>query len=214
MSSDPQPRLRGQPPAGPPGRRNSSEHKWMEGIAKRDASALAAFYDRYASAVFAVCARILGGRNDAEDLVGEIFFEIWKFPDRYDPNRASPSVYLMTLARSRAIDRWRYLRRRAGVWGEVADPDAWASPDARPLEGVVSRERRDQVRGALDALEPTQRSAVELAFFQGLTHREIAECLGKPLGTVKTWIRRGLLQLRDRLESATEAEALEGGGES
>lgn len=183
----------------------------MEGIAKRDDKALAAFYDRYAPAVFALCLRILSKRSEAEELVSEIFFEIWKCANRYDANRASPSVYLMTLARSRAIDRWRFLQRRAGVWGDLIDADANAAPVVRPVDGIAASERRDQVREALDILEPSQRTVIELAFFYGMTHREIAEHLGKPLGTIKTRVRRGLLKLRDRLEGLYSADDWEGG---
>ncbi len=186
----------------------------MEGIAKRDVGALAALYDRYAPAVLALCARILGRRDEAEDLVSEIFFEIWRRAGRYDPHRASPSVYLMTLARSRAIDRWRFLQRRIGVWGEASDPDAAVSLGQRPLARVIENEHRDRLRDALDTLVPGERDAVELSFFHGLTHREIAERLDQPLGTVKTRVRRGLLRLRDQLERVAIADAQDRGKES
>ncbi len=177
----------------------------MEAIRQRDPAALAALYDRRAPIVLAVCQRILDDRSDAEDVLEEVFFEIWQRAERYDPERGSPVVYLMTVGRSRAIDRARRLRRRHDklpMPRELASPSEPAIPagdEASPFSNAVAAERTRRVRDALDSLDPAERYVVELSFFEGWTHREIAVQLSEPLGTVKTRIRRGLLQLRSVL---------------
>lgn len=179
----------------------------MAGLASRDASALQRLYDRHAPLVLALIVRILHDRAEAEDVMVDVFWELWDRADRYDPGRGSPLTYLTTLARSRAIDR----RRAKGKVGPAVDLDATATPPTAPAGdspegGVVADENRAMVRAALATLEPAQRQAIECAFYEGLSHSEIAEKLNKPLGTVKTWIRQGLIHLRDGLRT-THGEA-------
>lgn len=177
----------------------------MEGIRQRDPTALAALYDRRAPLVLAVCQRILDNRSDAEDVLEEVFFEIWQRAERYHPERGSPIGYLVTVGRSRAIDRTRRLRRRLDrlpTLREEASPSELAGPageEASPFRDAVAAERARRVREALDSLDPAERRVVELSFFEGWTHPEIALQLSQPLGTVKTRIRRGLLKLRSLL---------------
>lgn len=179
----------------------------MERIKAGDTAALEALYGRYGRAVLAICRRILGDPRDAEEAMLDAFTQIWENGDRYDPSRASPLSYLMTVARSRAIDRARASGRH-GRW--ISDEDerllarlANGGPGASsPLSKVLSAESRGVVVAALGRLPAPQREALELAFFEGLSHREVADRLGEPLGTVKTRIRQGLLRLRSGLEEA------------
>jgi RNA polymerase sigma-70 factor (ECF subfamily) len=179
----------------------------MEAIKAGEASALEALYGRYGRAVLGLCRRILGDPRDAEEAMLDTFVQVWEQGERYDPARASPLSYLMTLARSRAIDRARSGGRwqaalsasdeqlLGGLGGDGPVPSS-------PLALLLSSESRSAVLAALGTLREEQRRAVELAFFDGLSHREIAERLAAPLGTVKTRIRQGLLRLRDELARA------------
>lgn len=178
----------------------------MSAIARADIGAFERLYERYASVVFATCLRIVRDRAEAEDLLEDVFWEIWARRDRYDASRSSPLSYLITLARSRALDRVRFRKRRAGVWLEARDADrdalaAASGSGANPFEDAVAVQRRLAIQRALDELPAPHRRAVEMNFFEGLSHREISERLGDPLGTVKTRIRQGLLTLRKLLRS-------------
>lgn len=184
---------------------NRTDLRLMESIKAGDAAALEALYARYGRTVLGVCRRILGDPRDAEEAMLDAFAQIWEQGDRYDPGRASPLSYLMTVARSRAIDRARAVGR-AGRWlsdedeALLADLDRRDPAPASPLSSLLSAENRGVVEAALGRLSADQREAVELAFFEGLSHREVAERLATPLGTVKTRIRQGLLRLRDGLD--------------
>lgn len=175
----------------------------MAAMAAADSSALEEIYDRHAPRLLAICIRLLRDRSEAEDVLVEVFWEIWERARRYERARGSPLAYLATVARSRSLDRLRRRRQEARVrvatqsW---AAPDSTGSAEARgPLADALAQEQRRRVRVALDALSPVQRQVVELSFLDGLSHQEIAERLGAPLGSVKTWIRKGLLHLRDVL---------------
>lgn len=179
----------------------------MAAIAARDSTALSTLYDRHGATMFGLCTRILRDRSEAEETLGDVFLEIWNRADRYDPARATPLAYLLNLARSRALDRLRTVRRRqrvivdAEAIEEKAATGGPADPSISPLETALSSETRTRVKRALDELQPSQRQALELAYFGGLTHTEIASTLGEPLGTVKTRIRQGLIQMRGALRA-------------
>ena len=183
--------------------RNAADVALMQAIASGDRDGLGALYDRHAKSVMGLCLRILANRSEAEETVADIFVELWDRADRYDPDRASPFVYLMNLTRSRAIDRLRRRRRQTSVLAEAATQEPHAASPLPELDSAfrstIHGERRAIVRKALDALDARERRVVELSFFQGLTHREIAASLDEPIGTVKTRIRRGLIRLRDEL---------------
>ncbi len=185
----------------------------MVRVSQNDAAALEEFYRRHSASVFGLCTRILGDRGEAEELLEEVFWQLWQHRKRYDATRATPLTYLMTLARSRAIDRLRFRRRRAAVWCEEVDEAHWdralAPTQPDPLGGVLAYERRAKLNAGLEQLSEAHRRAITMAFFGGLTHKEIAERLGEPLGTVKTRIRRGLLALRTILDGLPEFEHLE-----
>jgi RNA polymerase sigma-70 factor, ECF subfamily len=183
----------------------------MEAIASGDVDCFERLYERHGAVVFATCLRILRDRAEAEEVLEEVFWEIWARRDRYDRSRSAPFSYLMTLARSRALDRLRFRKRREGVWLELheADGTALATSDgdgANPLESALAVQRRIAIDRALEELPGAHRRAVEMNFFEGLSHREIAERLGDPLGTVKTHIRQGLLALRKVLRALDERD--------
>ncbi len=168
-------------------------------MASGDGAALRALYDQHARGVFSLAVRILRSQQDAEDLVQEVFVQAWRQAIRYDPGRGTVAAWLLTQTRSRAIDKLRSRRARPegaeveGALEQQRDPAAGADVE------VVRLEQADAVRRALDGLPHPQRAALELAYYEGLTHVEIAERLEEPLGTVKTRIRQGLLRLRDAL---------------
>lgn len=158
-----------------------------------DEDALAALHDRYASVVYSVALRVLGDTTQAEDILQEIFIQLWRNPQRFDANRGSLGAWLAVIARHRAIDQLR--RRRP----ETDVEDVIISIDTR-LEQTTDRNMAiAKVRAAVEHLPPEQRQPLELAFFQGLTHSEIASKTGEPLGTIKTRIRTALLALRKAL---------------
>ena len=160
-------------------------------IAAGDASALAELYDRFAPRVLGLLGKMLPSRSDADDVLQEVFWQVWKNAARYDSQRGSPAVWLLVMARSRALDALR--RKKASVpLEDFAEPSAW-NPPANELERQESSER---VRQVLAALTAEQQQAIRLSFFGGLTHPEIAEKLDTPLGTVKTRIRLGMKRLR------------------
>jgi len=180
----------------------------MQRIRRGDARAFEQLYQRHGSAVLALCLRILRDRAEAEDVLEEVFWELWQRRDRYDAERSAPFSYLMTMSRSRALDRLRFRRRREGVWqGLPAAEGLSAAGDPRPAdpyEDALAAEHRLAIDRALRELPESSRLAVELNFFEGLSHREIADRLGDPLGTVKTRIRQGLLTLRKALRALRE----------
>ena len=181
------------------------DYELMRAIAKeRDERAFAALYDRHSGLVFTLCLRVLHDKAEAEDLLVDVFYEVWEKADRYDPSRGSPTTYLATLARSRAIDRLRSKSSRSVGATITLVRDDHPAPTADPSQQTADAERRSVVTTALQQLDPAQRQAIESAYYDGLSHSEIAAKLNKPLGTVKTWIRTGLIRLRDSLRSQYE----------
>src|SRR5262245_61776680 len=174
----------------------------MELLARRDAAALDALYLRHSSLVFALCLRILRSHAEAEEVLQEVFWELWRSSGRYAAERGSARVYLVQLARSRSLDRLRLRRRREARLADAGGPAAVASElggdgrEPNALAVALSGEENRQVQAALCELSESERQAVTLSFFDGLSHAEIAAQLGEPLGTVKTRIRRALLRLR------------------
>jgi RNA polymerase sigma-70 factor (ECF subfamily) len=147
-------------------------------------------YDRYSKVVYAVALRVLQDAAGAEDVLQDVFLQLWRNPDAFDASRGSLAAWLAVIARHRSIDRLR--KRRPET--DIEDCVIASGPDLRDeTERALLIEK---VRGALEVMSPEQRQAMELAFFQGLTHTEIAEKTGEPLGTIKTRIRSGLQQLR------------------
>lgn len=170
-------------------------------MAAGDEGGLAELYDRHGRLVYSLALRIVRDSGDAEDVTQEVFAQAWRQADRFQATRGSAAAWLVTLARTRAID---LLRRRQARPALVADPVPEFSDAAPPQDVLVDWSRRAHaVRQALDGLPALQRVAIELAFFDGLTHSEIAAQLELPLGTVKTRVRQGLMRLRDQLTGTT-----------
>jgi RNA polymerase sigma-70 factor (ECF subfamily) len=169
----------------------------LKAIAGQDDAALGQLYDRYRLILFGVLVRILNNREEAEDVLQEVFLQVWRRAGDFDENRGRPFTWLVTLARSRGIDRLRSLasRERAAVAGaaEPGDEVSDASSDA------VRAEQRGVVNSALAQLPEEQKRLLILAYFDGLTQSEIAKQLGAPLGTVKTRMRSGMMKLRELL---------------
>jgi RNA polymerase sigma-70 factor (ECF subfamily) len=167
-----------------------------------DARALEAFYDRYARLVFAFALRILGDRGLAEEVLQEAFFRVWQRGGAYHPSRGAPVTWLLSITHNLAIDEVRKRRRRP----QRSDDDdldtvlagiAAGGPSVEDEVGLG--EAGAALRAALARLPPAQRSAIELAYFQGLSQREIALAQGAPLGTIKTRIQLGMAKLRGEL---------------
>ena len=170
---------------------------FMERLRTGDGAALAGLYDHLTPLLYPVALRIVGSPSDAEDVVQQAWIQAWKRADTYDPQRGSVAAWLVTIVRSRALDRTRSAaaRERAETAPEGPAPAAPPDPSAR-LERV---QRHETVRAALERLDPRHKDVLELAFFGGLSQTQIAKRLDTPLGTVKTWARRGLLRLRELL---------------
>lgn len=154
---------------------------------------MAQLYDRYSSIVYSVALRVVGDTGTAEDILQEVYMQLWRNPGAFDSSRGSLPAWLAVITRNRAID---FLRKRRPE-SDIADVIVSSEPD---LAGDVARNRAvEKIRGTLGSMPVAQRSVLEMAFFEGLTHSEIAEKTGEPLGTIKTRIRTGLLALRKAL---------------
>jgi RNA polymerase sigma-70 factor (ECF subfamily) len=167
-----------------------------------DSEALARLYDRTAASVNGLALRILGDREAAEEVTVDVFLQAWRSATSYDPMRGSPLAWLLILARSRAIDRLRAGAAQRRLDHPIDAAHGVASTAPGPEEDSAVAQRRRLVQEALARLAATQRQAIELAFFGGLSHSEIAAALDQPLGTVKTRVRLGMLRLREILGSA------------
>jgi RNA polymerase sigma-70 factor, ECF subfamily len=187
--------------------RRAEEAALMARIVERDERAVEALYARYSGPLYSLAYQVTGADRFAQDVVQEVFIAVWKDAARFDPARGAVGPWLFSLARHKAID---LVRREANVRKRTADVDMEleTAPDDVDHEAWLNL-RRDRVRAAIAQLTEPQRTALELAFFAGLTHVEVAERLGIPLGTAKTRIRTALLKLRDALgTSLSEDEDL------
>ena len=159
-------------------------------IRSGDQGAMAALYDRYSSIVYAVALRVLQDTGAAEDVLQDVFMQLWRNPGAFDASRGNMAAWLAVIARHRAIDALRRRRPEDDIENVVVSVDTNFADNADRSRAM------DKVRGALQEMPAQQRSALEMAYFEGLTHSEIAEKTGEPLGTIKTRIRTGLLSLR------------------
>lgn len=175
-------------------------------IAQGDRDAFGRFYDAFAGLALGLIQRILRDPAASEDVLQEVFWQIWQEAARYDPKRGSPEAWVIMRAKTRAIDRLRAIRRREKTFVAPVDESVARSSEAPAENPGVAAETRGLVRSALDSLPEPQRRVVELAFFEGLTQSEIASRLGEPLGTVKTRARLGLERLRRLMTGEGPAE--------
>ncbi|MGH9221623.1 MAG: sigma-70 family RNA polymerase sigma factor [Vicinamibacterales bacterium] len=171
-------------------------------IAAGESAALGELYDRYGSQSYGLALRIVGNAGDAEEIVQDVFLHVWRQSERYDPARATPIGWILMLTRSRAIDRLRARKSRPPVG--PGDLDWGLEPAHNQEMAAITRETATRVKAELDALPDPMRQAVELAYYDGLTHSEIAEQLQEPLGTVKTRLRSALIRLRATLKAEVE----------
>jgi len=179
------------------------EIELLKRIGQGDRKSFEQFYDRFSRVLFTVAYRLLGNQEAAEDVLQEVFVQIWEKAPRYDPARGKPLIWAMTLTRYRAIDYLRSLRRR-GQLHEDAKQEAQGEEDLDERSSflaVAAGEQHTFVREAIAKLSEEQREVIELAFFGSLTQTEIAERLNQPLGTVKARIRRGLIKLRGLIKN-------------
>jgi len=170
--------------------KNPDESALMARIRAGDESAMADLYDRYSGIVYGVALRVLGNTTAAEDVLQEVFLQLWRNPQAFDAERGRLPAWLAVITRNRAID---HLRKRP----PEEDIEGLAISTGVNLENTAAqRQAVEKVRGVLSQLPSEQRRLLEMAFFDGMTHSEIAEKIGEPLGTIKTRIRTGLLVLR------------------
>jgi len=178
------------------------DQEMIAGIGRRDQGAFSALYDRLSGPLYSLAMKMLGDPAEAQDTLQDVFLQIWSRAATYDPEQSSVFSWAVLLTRSRVIDRLRARGRRSRV---VAEDTPTGVPDASTVESAAdTAEKNDEaarVRYVLNNLPSEQREAIELAFFEDLSHHEIAARLGQPLGTIKARIRRGLLKLRERLNN-------------
>jgi RNA polymerase sigma-70 factor (ECF subfamily) len=170
----------------------------LERVASGDRAALLALYDHASGVLMAVAMRVTGARPEAEEVVQDAFVRAWREASSFDRSRGSALAWLITLTRNRAIDTLRSRKRRAIHEDQASEADPPEAPPSPELALVEAR-RAAAVRVALDTLRPEHRVVLDLAYFSGLSHSEIADRLGQPLGTVKTRILQAVRQLREHL---------------
>ena len=169
-------------------------------VAAQDAQALAEFYDLIAKPLFSLAVRILGDVSEAEEVIQDVFVQIWKNAPSFDPLLGPAFHWALSITRHRSIDRLRSRQRRARLIENLeTDAAANAPASAGADQDALAAEDTAAVRATLGTLPAEQRRVIEMAFFGGLTHQDIAKALNEPLRTVKARIRRGLLKLRDSL---------------
>jgi RNA polymerase sigma-70 factor, ECF subfamily len=181
---------------------NEPDERLLEALAD-DPSALAPLYDRHSRLVYGLAVAVLGNADEAADLTQEVFLSLCS-EHGYDAKRGAVGAFLTTVTRTRAIDRLRRRTRRVRLLREHHAATPAPNPEPSPVERMSQAECSEKVRKALAALAPNERRALEMAYFQGLTQAEISEDLQVPLGTVKSWCRRGLLAMKDALGELVE----------
>ena len=179
----------------------AAEIALLHRVAQGDRRGFAELYDRFSGVLFSTAYRVLNNREAAEDVLQDVFIQIWEKAPLYDPLRGKPLTWAVTLTRNKSIDRLRSVQRRNRLSDAVEkEAQTFEQFDGRSsADAVDSLEKGAMVRAAIAKLSPDQRQAIELAFFSGLTQTEIAGRLGEPLGTVKARIRRGMMKLREVL---------------
>jgi len=177
----------------------ATDAELVKAIRAGESLALGNLYDRYGNLVYGLALRILTSATEAEDLTQEIFLNLWH-NQTYNPDRGSLSSYLTTLTRSRAIDKLRSRTTQGKFLQRWSQAMVTATPPATPFDLAALNQRADEVQQALTQLTDKQRQVLEMAYYQGLSQSEIAKKIDVPLGTVKSWSRQGLLQLRKTLK--------------
>ncbi len=173
-------------------------------LKSRDADVIGELYDRYGRIAYTLILRIVHDRAVAEDLVQESFLRVWNRAQAFDAERGALGPWILTIARNQALDYIRSVQGR--VWNDMAPADSEHPAIFRDWEGqMLDGVQLERVRTALSRLTDHQRTVIELAYFEGLSHSEMAERIQQPLGTIKTWIRGALKSLREELGAPTPA---------
>ncbi len=175
-----------------------TDDELLQAVAHGDRQAFSGLYDRFASIAHGVVRGVVRDPSQSEEVTQEVFVEVWRLAPRFDPDRGSARTWLLTMAHRRAIDRVRSEQSSRDRTERVGHRDRGRSFDEVSEEVEVSLEH-EQIRAALGSLTKLQREAVELAYYQGYTYREVADILDTPLGTIKTRMRDGLIRLRDAM---------------
>ncbi len=170
-------------------------------IMRQDEAALGSLYQRLNGPVYSLALRITRNESTAEEVLQDVFWQVWQQAPRFDASRGSAIAWVLTLTRSRALDAARRLMRPVNAQGQSSEDmdDLLASPDAGPQDLLFAAQQGSRLQVALQALEPLRRQLISLSFYLGQTQQEIADHMGLPLGTVKSHMRRGLLALREAL---------------
>ena len=172
-------------------------------LLQKDVSAFEQLYDRHSRLVYGLVLRILQQASTSEEVVQDVFLQLWRNADQYDSSRGPFVPWLCTMARNRALDQLRLKSERQRRREDQPDelPSVVVAPDYE--KALDEKRRAERVRALMASLTPQQKKAIELAYFEGLSHSEIAATLKEPLGTVKSWIRNGLLRLKEGLRATT-----------
>ena len=178
-----------------------AEIELLRRIGQGDRRSFEELYDRFSGVLFSTAIRVLNNQAAAEDVLQDVFIQIWEKAPLYNSAIGKPLTWAVTLTRNKAIDRLRSTQRRIRLQDEVQRESAIfeQSDDRNSFDGVVSAEMSKLVREAIQKLSKDQRQVIELAFFSSMTHAEIAERLNEPLGTIKARIRRGMIKLREMI---------------
>lgn len=188
----------GSPPAS-----HTISSELLKKIAAGDQTAFSQLYDRSSSVLFSLTLRILGDKDEAAELLQEVYVEIWRRAKQFDEERGSPLAWMVTLARSRAIDWLRSRQWKSRGTTDSIDESSLVgglTSANDPLESYAQQELRKHVEGALAGLPTEQRQSLQLAYYAGLSHREIADQLKEPVGTIKTRIRLAVIKLKSTLQ--------------
>jgi len=171
-------------------------------IAAQDRDALNEFYDQTARPLFSIACRMLGNAADAEEVIQDVFVQIWTKAGKFDAEKGQPFHWVLALTRNRCIDGLRARQRRSRIMVDmVGETERDQAIELAPVDAPLMEDDNAVIRSVLNNLPKDQRQAIEMAFFGGLTHQEIAESLNEPLGTIKARIRRGMLKLREALQT-------------
>jgi RNA polymerase sigma-70 factor, ECF subfamily len=183
----------------------SSDTALAQRLLRSDVNAFEQLYDRHSRIVYSVVLRILRQVSTAEEVVQEVFLQVWRNSSQYDASRGPFIPWLVALARNRALDHLRLKSERQRRLEEQSDDQAAAAPhltiEPQYEQALDEKRRAERVRSLIASLPSQQRRALELAYFAGLSHSEIAAALKEPLGTVKSWIRNALLKLKEELQA-------------
>jgi RNA polymerase sigma-70 factor (ECF subfamily) len=191
-------------------RRLPAEQSWgelVDHIAHGDESAFANLYDATCRMVHGVATRILGNEADAEEVTLDVYNQVWRTARTFQSSRGTVTAWLLTLSRTRSLDKLRSRASRQRNTESMSDRFDAPASIASPEEQSAASQQRKLLLSALDRLPAEQRQALEMAYFDGLSHSELADRLGEPLGTVKTRIRLGMMKLKDHLQFSVGQEA-------